>query len=316
MQVTCQYIMPGLLTRPLTTSTGYGYLGYNHAASTPGHFGGYNQNMISQPANPHTILIVSGGAGASGEQVVHTVLAQFPQKRVQVITIPNVRYPAQIDEALARAARDGATLVHTLVDTILREYLVVGAADRGIAAIDLMGDLLEELEKALGEPPLGQPGLYRKLNEAYYDRVAAIEYTMAHDDGKNSDNWSRAEIVLVGVSRSGKTPLSMYLAVLGWKVANVPIVTGLELPEALFQLDKSKVFYLAIEAGQLLAFRQQRQRRLGVSGPSDYTNPKKIFEELQYAEKLCLAAGFQRIDITDKPIESTADEIIRVLSRR
>ena len=241
----------------------------------------------------HSILIVSGGAGASGEQLVHTVLAQFPHSRVQVTTIPNIRFVEQIDEAIDQAQADGATLVHTLVDEHMRTYLATNAEARGVVALDLMGTLIDRLGAVLEQQPAGQPGLYRQLNKAYFDRVAAIEYTMAHDDGKSPDTWNQAEIVLAGVSRAGKTPLSLYLSVLGWKVANVPLVPGLELARQFFELDPQRVFGLKVEAGQLLAFRQQRQQRLGVSGPSDYVNPEKVLEELEFANAFSSAAGLR-----------------------
>jgi [pyruvate, water dikinase]-phosphate phosphotransferase / [pyruvate, water dikinase] kinase len=264
----------------------------------------------------YTILIVSGGVGASAEQVVHTVLAQFPNQPVQVLTLGNLRQADQVDEAVVRAAHSGSILVHTLVDPNLRSHLVQRAGEMGIPQVDLMGALMEQLQQMMGVQPLGQPGLYRRLNQDYFTRVAAIDFSMAHDDGKNPESWREADLTLVGVSRCGKTPLSMYLAVLGWKVANVPVVPGLELAGELYRLPRERVFGLTIEPGQLLAFRQQRQLRLGTRGPSDYTHPEKIYAELQAARELCLQAGFRLIDVTDKPIESVADEVIRLLARR
>ena len=264
----------------------------------------------------HTIFIVSGGSGASAEQVVNTVLAQFPDSRVHVVRVSNIRFASQIEETVARAEAVNATLVHTLVDTRLRAYLITLAKQHSVKEIDLMGTLLDDLTTVLGQQPLGQPGLYRKLNEAYFDRVGAIDYTISHDDGQNAETWSEAEIVLVGLSRSGKTPLSLYLSVLGWKVANIPLVVGLNLPPELFEIDRLRVIGLKIEAGQLLAFRRQRQQRLGISGPSDYTNPQKIYEELEYAIKVYRSCGFTAIDVTDKPVESSADEIIRLITGR
>jgi len=274
-----------------------------------------NTNTARQDQK-HTIYIVSGGAGTSAEQVVHTVLAQFPESMVQVITVSNVRFENQLEQVVAQAAALGGTIVHSLVDAKLRACLVEMAARWDVAAIDLMGPLLERLENVLGQPAQGQPGLYRKLNKAYFERVAAIEYTIAHDDGLRPENWPQAEILLLGVSRSGKTPLSLYLSVLGWKVANLPLVIGVGPPEELAQVDRRRVIGLSVEPGQLLAFRQQRQLRLGVYGPSEYTNPQKIYEELEYAKKIYRAIGITTIDVTDKPIESTADEIIRLVSSR
>ena len=264
----------------------------------------------------HTIYIVSGGVGAVGEQLVHTILPQFPGKQVNVITVPSVRFTSQIDQVVGEAKSTGATLVHTLVDPVLREYLVRLAVSQGVVAIDLMGGLLERLAEALEQPPLGQPGLYRQLNKAYFDRVGAIEYTMAHDDGRNPETWHQADMLLIGASRVGKTPTSLYLSVLGWKVANQPVVPGLELPAELRLLDKQRVIGLMIEAGQLLILRQQRQRRLGAPGASDYIDPQRIFDELESASQILRSLGVTTIDVTDKPIESTADELIRLITRR
>lgn len=261
-------------------------------------------------------MIASGGTGASAELLVHTALAQFPEGRVRVVTVPNLRYTDQIDELIARAGESHATIIHTLVDPNLRSYLNEQAQRQNVAAIDLMGVLLNHLAEKLGQQPLGQPGLYRLLRKSYFDRVTAIEYTMAHDDGKDPANWAQADIILSGVSRSGKTPLSLYLSVLGWKVANVPIVPGLDLPDAFFKLDKQRVIGLTIEAGQLALLRQQRQRHLGVSELSEYTSPQKIFEEVEYAMDFFKRQGISTVDVTDKPIESSAEEIIRIITRR
>jgi hypothetical protein len=275
----------------------------------------YSSNPAERPV-PHAINILSGGLGASAEQVVHTVLAQFPESRVKVTTIPNLRNADQVREAMQHAKIRQATVIYTLVDHQLRAQTSQMAGELGVFAIDLMGDLIEHLVEVLGAQPLEQPGLYRRLNEAYFGRVAAIEYTIAHDDGQRPETWEDAEIVLVGASRVGKTPLSMYLSVLGWKVANIPLVPLLDLPAELDQLDWKRVIGLTIAPGQLLAFRKERQHRLGVPGPSDYIHPQKLFEELQYVEQVCRQAGFTLLDVTDKPIETSADEIMQLMDRR
>jgi regulator of PEP synthase PpsR (kinase-PPPase family) len=223
---------------------------------------------------------------------------------------------AQIEEVVARAANTGGTIVHTMVDASLRSVLTQLAQERGVASIDLMGTLLARLAEVLGQQPMGHPGLYRQLHQAYFERVAAIDFAMAHDDGKHSEGWSQAEIILVGVSRVGKTPLSMYLSVLGWKVANVPLIMGLDLPSELFGLDRRRVIGLNIEAAQLLFHRQQRQRRLGAPGPSAYTDPAAVYEEVEAARQLFQRGGFSVVDVTDKPIETSADEVIELITRR
>jgi len=273
---------------------------------------------IMKGSSPYsaTILIISGGVGASAEQVVHTVLAQFPDSAVRVIAIPNVRFADQIENALKRAEECDAIVVHTLVDAALRLQVRSQARQRGVVALDLMGELLEELSARLAQKPLEQPGLYRQLNKEYFDRVEAIEYSMTHDDGLHPEDWGQAEILILGVSRVGKTPLSMYLSVLGWKTANYPIIPDIAPPEILFKLDHRRVIGLRIELTQLLAFRKQRQRRLGVSGASDYANPEKIYAELEYADKIYQRGNFTTLQVSDKPIETSADEVIRLVTHK
>jgi regulator of PEP synthase PpsR (kinase-PPPase family) len=265
---------------------------------------------------PSPIYIVSGGVGASGEQLVYTVLAQFPESRVPVITVGHVRQPEQIEAVVAQASVTRGTIVHTLVDGQLRSYLVQLAQERGVVAIDLMGALVSRLTDLLGQEPAGHPGLYRQLRQDYFERVASIDFAMAHDDGRRPEGWPLADIILVGPSRVGKTPLGMYLSVLGWKVANVPLVMGLAPPAELFQLDPRRVIGLTIEPGQLLGHRQQRQRRLGAPGPTAYTDPATIYEEVEAARQVFKQGGFSAIDVTDKPIEASADEIIALITRR
>jgi [pyruvate, water dikinase]-phosphate phosphotransferase / [pyruvate, water dikinase] kinase len=264
----------------------------------------------------HQIYLITGGSGASGEQLINTVLAQFPEGNVRLTIHPHIRSQDQIDLVLTEARQDHATLVHTMVDPNLRSYLRERCAREGIYAIDLMGELFDRLESELGQRSLGQPGLYRLLNKAYFERVGAIEYAMAHDDGKDPGTWALADLLLVGVSRVGKTPLSLYLSVMGWKVANQPLVSGVELPAELFHLDPHRVIGLTMEPGQLLALRQERQRRMGSIGQGSYTHPESVYEEIEFARRLCRRSGFTLIDVTDKPLETTADQVIRLITNR
>lgn len=269
---------------------------------------------MPSPNSMPTIFIVSGGIGASAEQVVHTLLAQFPQDAVRVTTVGSVRQLEQIGDVLQQARALDALVVYTLVDPQLHGYLLHEAQRLQVQAIDLMGPLMDWVTQKLGTAPKAQPGLYRQLRREYFDRVSAIDYAMAHDDGKNPEGWPHAEAVLVGVSRVGKTPLSLYLAVLGWKVANYPFVSQVSIPEMLFSIDPRRVFGLTIEPGQLLQFRQRRQRTLGAPGASAYVNPEAVYEEIQDALKVFRRSRFTIIDMTDKTIEMGADEIIRHLA--
>lgn len=198
----------------------------------------------------------------------------------------------------------------------LRSALVGLARERGVAAIDLMGELMEHLSEVLGQQPAGKPGLYRQQREAYFERVEAIEFAVAHDDGMRVEDLPRADIVLTGVSRCGKTPLGMYLSVMGWKVANVPFILQVPLPEELFRADRRRVVGLTIEPGQLVAHRRWRQRHLGVPQESSYTDAEEIYEEVEAARRFFSRQGFGLVDTTDKPIETSAEEVIALVTRR
>jgi hypothetical protein len=264
---------------------------------------------------PPPVYVVSGGSGASGQQVVETVLAQFPTLVLPVIVRNNVRTLDQLETAVKEAGADGGTVVHTLVDGGLREALVRLGRNHGIVTIDLMGPLLEQVAGRTGAKPVEQPGLYRKLRQDYFDRVEAIDFAVSHDDGKRPEDLPSADVVLIGVSRCGKTPLSMYLAVHGWKVANVPIIRDIPLPGDLSRTDRRKVIGLRIEHGRLLEYRKRREEHMGSAGTTAYSNPSAVLEELEAARKIYRDGGFFAVDVTDKPIEIIAGEIIRYFAR-
>jgi len=269
---------------------------------------------ISSEASP--IFVVSGGLGTSGEQIVRTVLAQFPALEPPVVVVPHVRLTADLEEVVERAAGSGGTVVYTLVDGELRNALGALARARGVFAVDLMGELLGHLSQVLGHKPVGRPGLYRLQREAYFQRMEAIAFAVSHDDAQRIDELSQAQIVLVGPSRVGKTPLSIYLSVLGWRVANVPLIPELYPPAELLEIDSRRVVGLVIEAAQLISHRRWRRQALGIPQDSPYTNPAQIYEEIEWARSFCRRHGFAVLDVTDRPIESSAEEVIALINLR
>lgn len=260
---------------------------------------------------PPPVYIVSGGSGASGQQIAETALAQFPMLGVPVIIRSHVRSLKQVEIAVKEAQADGAAVVHTLVDSSLRSGLIRFGRKHGVVTIDLMGPLLEHVAGQTGTKPLEQPGLYRKLRKDYFDRVEAIDFAVSHDDGSRSDDILSADVVIIGVSRCGKTPLSMYLAVHGWKAANIPIIKHIPLPGALFRIDRRKVIGLSIEYKHLLEYRRKREEHMGRVGTTAYSSPSAVFEELELAKRIYQEGGFCVVEVTDKPIEIIADEITK-----
>ncbi|MFB3906543.1 MAG: pyruvate, water dikinase regulatory protein [Acidobacteriota bacterium] len=275
--------------------------------------------VTADEGNPRqfgSIFVVSGGAGASGAQVARTVLAQFQGVQIPVVVVPYVKAPEQVKEAVERAAAEQGTIVHTLVDARLRHLLVEEARNKNVAALDLMGPLLARITHVTGKAPLGQPGLYREIHQAYFERIEAIEFTVAHDDGKKLEDLDQAEIILVGPSRVGKTPLSMYLSVLGWRVANIPLLKGIPPPPELFKAQRERIVGLIVEASQLVGHRELRQRRLGTGRKSDYADTLKLHEEVDEARLFYKRNAIRTVDVTDKPIEESAEEVIALITRR
>jgi regulator of PEP synthase PpsR (kinase-PPPase family) len=264
---------------------------------------------------PPPVFIVSGGVGSSGEHIVNTVLAQFPDAGVPVVIVGNVRTPDQVGSAIEQAEKDGGIIVHTMVDAGLRAMLKDLALKRRVPEIDLMGPLMDLLSAALGREPEGRPGLYGELRRDYFERISAMDYTISHDDGRGPGEWNKADVLIIGVSRTGKTPLSVYLSVLGWRVANCPIVPGVPLPGELSAVESSRVVGLTIDPERLLIIRRRRLAAIGANPRTEYTDPARVEEEMREARRIFRSQGFWVLDMTDRTIEAGADEIIRRVAR-
>ncbi len=261
------------------------------------------------------VYVVTGGLGSSGEQLARTVMAQFEGAEIPLRIIPRVAHQHTLKKIVEEAVSENATILHTLVNPEMRETMTRLAADGKAFAIDAVGPLIDRLAQVTGLPPIGKPGLYRQLHETYFKRIEAIEFTMEHDDGMQPEGWPDAEIVLLGASRVGKTPISVYLSMMGWKVANIPLVPEVPPRPAVFELDRRRVVGLTIDPTQLLYHRRMRQLHMEMGG-GPYSDPEQIYEEVQAAEQLYRQSGYRAIDVTDKPIESCADEILSYITRQ
>ncbi|MBZ0303607.1 MAG: kinase/pyrophosphorylase [Anaerolineae bacterium] len=265
---------------------------------------------------PPSIYIISGSTGSSGTQMVRTALAQFQDEDVPVHIVGQVRNTELLEEIVHEAAKQHGIIVHTLVDGALRQYLIALAQEQHVHEVDLMGPLLGQLTSCLRQQPLSQPGRYRVLHEQDLRRIDAIRFAVEHDDGKRTYELKEAEIVLAGVSRVGKTPIGVYLATMGWKVANIPLAQGVKPPEELFQIDHRRVFGLTTQSDRLVSYRQHRSHDLGLRAGSAYVDPARLIGELEFAYDLFKRGHFTVIDTTDRSIEENADEIITLINRR
>ncbi|MEE4116703.1 MAG: pyruvate, water dikinase regulatory protein [Marinilabiliaceae bacterium] len=260
------------------------------------------------------IYVVSGGKGMAANTLVQSVLIQFPDNRIPLIVVPNVDSMDKVKDTVIRAKESCGVIVHTMVDPLMREILLSVCESYGVKHFDLVGDLSDHISALLQKEPISKPGLYRLRNIEYFSRVEAIEFTMKHDDGLNVEKISKADIVLAGVSRTGKTPLSIYMGMFGWKVANVPLVPGIEPPPELFIVDSNRVFGLTTTPHYLIAQRTNRVKQLGLRPDDDYITPRSVRDELEYANRIFKRGGFKVFNITNKPIESTANEILTILT--
>ncbi|TAJ11882.1 kinase/pyrophosphorylase [Marinilabiliaceae bacterium JC017] len=270
----------------------------------------------STPNKKTPIYVVSGGKGLAGHTMVNSLLIQYPQNKLPIIVMANVQNQEKIEEVVLKAKYNNGLVTHTMVNTNLRNALIETCRRHGVREIDFMGSLAHFLENELGLKSINVPGLYRRINAQYFDRIEAIEYTMNHDDGLNPEKLLNSEIILTGVSRSGKTPLSVYMSMFGWKVANIPLIKGIMPPKELFEVDPLRVFGLGINLNQLISQRQKRLVQMKNTDNKTYVDPIEVRDEIRFANLIFDKGGFTRINVTNKPIETTANEIIGHISDR
>ncbi|MEH0022240.1 MAG: pyruvate, water dikinase regulatory protein [Desulfobacter sp.] len=262
------------------------------------------------------IYIASCGQGINAFHLVESTLVQFPDSDITVVKTPHIRTESQVDELIDKVRDIESLIVHTIVDSRLRKYLTRKGIENHIVTIDLMGPIISKIETFLDKAPLETPGLYREIHQINLQQVSAIDFALAHDDGLNPETLTDSEIVLLGLSRAGKTPLSMYMGVQGWKVSNIPYVPGVPMPETLDQVDRRRVIALNINAEQLLSHRKMRQESLGADDMYAYSGREEVEKEIRNAQKYYITKGFSMIDVSNKPIETSAEEITEMITRR
>lgn len=265
--------------------------------------------------NDLTIIVVSDGTGETAEQMVRAGLVQFKGEGVKILRFKNVRSQEHISSIFEQANAMPAIVAHTVVSSELRAYIAQLSKASGIRSVDLLGPLLEELDHTLAKKLDPKPGLFHQVNEYYFRRIEAIEFTVKHDDGRYTDNLDKADIILVGLSRTSKTPLSVYLSYKGWKVANVPIVKGISLPQKLFEVDQKKIIGLVIDPHALVRIRRERLLRMGEDPTGSYASLNHVVEEIEHAKEIFRQnRRWPVFDVTGKALEETATEVEKYIN--
>jgi regulator of PEP synthase PpsR (kinase-PPPase family) len=269
---------------------------------------------MTHAKEPVELHIVSDSTGETAARLVVALEAQFPDQPFEEVRHPRVESIDDLQLTVNRAKGRPAVMVYTLVDRELRECMRTLCRSARLHYCDLLGHPIESIAKVSGMTAKMTPGARPPLNSAYFKRMEAIEFAVKFDDGVGS-GLHDADIVLVGVSRTSKTPLSIYLGYLGHKAANVPVVKGIEPPPELFKIDQRKIAGLTIDAERLAEIRRVRARSFG-GATRQYAELLEIYEELEQAEALHRRLACPVIDVTGLSIEETAHRVIRLLDRR
>ncbi len=257
------------------------------------------------------IFVVSDGTGQTAADAVRAAMVQFPQKW-SLRTFPNVRTGPAARRAAREAARAGALIVFTLVNPQVEQALRAACEEERVPLIDLLGPLITKVAQHTHAKPRHAEGLLHGMGADYFRRIEAVEFAVRHDDGANLATLHEADVVLTGVSRTSKTPLSMYLAQRGYKTGNVPLIRGLAAPQELLDLNPRKVFGLVAQPERLVEIRRARTRALGGAPFQHYASPEAVEHELREARRLFRSRGWRTVDISGRAVEENASRILEL----
>lgn len=258
------------------------------------------------------VFVVSDSVGETGDQVAKAIISQFRPSFEETIIrrFPHIQSEEHIRKIVNLALKKNALIVYTLVKHEMRTLLQELCEKEKIHAVDILGPGLKSMAAFMEETPLEAPGIVHQLDDDYFKKIEAIEFAVKYDDGRDPRGLLQADIVLIGVSRTSKTPLSQYLAHKRFKVANVPIVPEVEPPEELFMIDPNKCVGLIITPEKLNYIRKERLISLGLSDDAVYAQHNRILEEIKHFKKIVDKLGCQVVDVTNKAVEETAHVII------
>ncbi len=266
----------------------------------------------------YTIFIISDGTGETASQIIRAGLVQYANHDINIVKCKNVRTEAQVESLIDDVAAVHGMVVYTVVSKMLRKHVAELAAQKNVLSVDLLGPLLMGFDAYFeNSSVIHQAGLLHTVDEKYFKRIEAIEYTVKHDDGKTLTALGDADIILVGISRTSKTPLSIFLSHKGFKVANIPLVLNTPLPEQLHKVDQRKIVGLMIDVDTLLRIRRKRLEKFGQDPGSEYASKEHVFKEIEFANQLFKQnRRWPVFNITDRALEETAAEIVKIVATR
>jgi regulator of PEP synthase PpsR (kinase-PPPase family) len=259
-----------------------------------------------------TIIIVSDATGETAERVVRSALVQFESAETTIVRRGNVRSQQHVIDVVAEATAQPSLILHTLVSDDLRRCILDESRRRGVDSMDLMGPVLDRLATHLHRTPREMPGLFKQLGEARLREVEAVEFAFRHDDGQRVEDLAHAEVVLVGASRTMKTPTTLYLAYRGWFAANIPLIPEIPVPEPLRTFPASRVFCRLQTPNRLLELRRARASYLALP-EEGYATLTSVQRDLRHTQQLAREFGWHTIDATGKSVEEIAQEIVTLL---
>jgi [pyruvate, water dikinase]-phosphate phosphotransferase / [pyruvate, water dikinase] kinase len=257
--------------------------------------------------------LVSDATGETINSVARACLVQFEGTEPTEHTWSLIRTSGQMDKVLTGIRDHPGIVLFTIVNADLREQLVEGCRKLQVPCIAVLDPVLVALANFLGQQASGLPGRQHELDAEYFARIDAMTFALAHDDGQLARNYEEADVILVGVSRTSKTPTCIYLANRGIKAANVPVVPGCPVPAELLSAHRPLIVGLTKDPGQLVHLRRNRLRLLGQDEQTDYVDPDSIREEVAQARRLCIEHHWPMLDVTRRSIEETAASIIQML---
>lgn len=266
------------------------------------------------------VYIVSDSTGETGDAIAHATLYQFPTLRCHYLRYPEVVDQAAVDRfltAMEESGKSGAQLVFlSLMQADVHHRAVKELRVRSVPFIDLYEEPISCVAHAFNVQPLMQAGMSRRLTETYFDKISSMEFAVRYDDGRDPRGFLLADLVLVGVSRTSKTPLSLFLATKGYQVANLPLVPELDPPAELFEMDPGRIVGLIVNEDQLRLARTARLHTLGLEDDSSYVAHERIDQELHYARSLFKRLDCPVFDVSDSAIEKTAARIVSYLHEK